>query len=166
MGKPGKKAITITQRVGMVNKKESVAKQTIGPFPEVLNGEESAPAEKSQKEGKSLTKTSKSKWNPESDPLVKELKTTKPGSRKAWKLQSEINEQQGSRKKYTRKEYKEKRGVPNLIAVHQDYTKTAFKIAFSINFNLAFKITLNIAFKIAFLLFSNSGIVINLSSLS
>ena len=172
MGKKGPTAIPITQKIGMVNKKESVAKQTdkpshshylnivkerqakkaadpdvsmsdwrkaidkyrsakdklegtdtdtdngsvakqtIGPFPEKKVDPEVL-AEKAIEATLStgFTKTGKSKWNPASDPLVKELKTTKPGSRKAWKLQSEINEQQGSRKKYTRKEYKEKYGI-------------------------------------------------------
>ena len=35
-----------------------------------------------------------------------------------------------------RKEYKEKRGVPNLIAVHQDYTKTALDIALSYSMSI------------------------------
>ena len=35
-----------------------------------------------------------------------------------------------------RKEYKEKRGVPNLIAVHQDYTNTALDIALSYSMSI------------------------------
>ena len=53
-------------------------------------------------EAQRVKKEGESTWNPVSDPLVKQLKTTKPGSNKARKLQNLINEQQGSTKVYTK----------------------------------------------------------------